>query len=45
LTALKRGDVPVLQQFLEPCTALTEGALVVVTARCIIDRAGGGDPR
>jgi hypothetical protein len=45
VAALKRGDVPVLQQFLEPCTALTEGALVVITARCIIGRASGGDPR
>ena len=43
--ALERGGVPALQQFLEPCTALTERELVIVTARCIIDRAGGGDPR
>ncbi|MEJ2119663.1 MAG: hypothetical protein P8Z76_02950 [Alphaproteobacteria bacterium] len=43
--ALERGDTPALQRFLEPCTALKERGLVVVTARCIIDRAGGGDPR
>jgi hypothetical protein len=43
--ALERGDAPALQRFLEPCTALKERELVIVTARCIIDRAGGGNPR